>query len=108
MTFHIGQRVVCITDMHEDYGSHWALCCPNRPRKGEVYTIRGTETIMDVTGCWLEEIVNPIKENWGCGCGPREPGFLVENFRPLIERKTDISAFHELLAPTSPRVLEDV
>jgi hypothetical protein len=98
--FHIGQQVVCID---ADWSGKFDMGdCPNRPVKGEVYTIRGFRAPPhpEGVGVFLEEVVN-APFDYGMFGDVREPCFRAARFRPV--RKTDISIFHKLLAPT-PKV----
>lgn len=95
MTFRAGQKVVCVADRRDGgFGDEIY------PTKGMVYTIRSFAPIYDGSRprVWLCEITNaprPYYEGW------HEKGFGVERFRPIVERKTDISAFHEILRKAS-------
>lgn len=102
MMWHIGQKVVCINDTYLDPG--WQHVA-NKPVKGQVYTIR------DIYPDWfreydchdpaflLEEITNP-PDVWSMGDNKLvidEVHFWCDRFKPLEEKKTDISAFTSLL-----------
>lgn len=86
MTFHVGQKVVCIDDRLED-GE------PPSPNavKGGVYTI--TE-VLDFPGhgCALNfsELYYPGDRCWF-------PGFKAECFRPV--KTTSIETFRQMLRP---------
>jgi hypothetical protein len=88
--FYIGQKVVCI-------GDDWIPICAglpdlvNAPRKNGIYTIRGFVQWEHGLGLLLAGIINPVNESGF------EPSFDHESFRPLLERKTDISVFQALL-----------
>lgn len=90
--FRVGQKVVCIKKDTWNNIKHNETC----PRFGEVLTVRCIDH--DFEGAWLrfEEIVNPLIEY---SCGLCEAHFRSDRFRPVIERKTDISIFQEMLAP---------
>ena len=93
MTFRVGMKCVCIKEGPWD-GGHNDEACPN---KGDILTIRAIESRDGE--CWLrfEEIINSPRhyyEGWG------EADFVARAFRPLIERKTSISIFTEMLKPT--------
>jgi len=81
MAFHIGQKVVCISDKWRNPHTHEC------PVKGRVYTIRaiGGPDLEGQTGVIVEEIRNP-PESWRL---LGEVGFRAVFFRPLVERKTD-------------------
>ena len=92
MAFRIGQKVVCVN----------ALPRPgkifkdgSKLTKGAVYTIAGSGflTHLGAPGVSLVEITRPFV-----------PGFREDRFRPLIERKTDISFAHEILRNTKAPV----
>lgn len=97
MTFRIGQRVVCINGVFID--KRW-YHCETQPREGEIYTIRGFPPQNYMTPpdteplYYLEEIVNtPVL--WESGVF--ELAWPHRRFRPLVERKTDISIFTKML-----------
>ena len=103
MTFYVGQKVVCVDDRPN------AECLPwqrgEKIQHGHVYTILRLHSHCGDFVCWLEEVRRSdtaIRE-WG-----PDVGYRIERFRPLIERKTDISIFTEILdkANSRPRVLE--
>jgi len=80
-------------------------------RKGSVYTIRDIDhraefLLHGAPTIRLEEVVAPIQLGtileWSW-----EPGFHPRRFRPVIERKTDISIFTEMLTP-KVREREDI
>lgn len=80
MTFRVGQKVVCVDDSRPVVG--WAK---QWLRKGNIYEIRSIEPDGDIH---LIEIA-------------RESGtpFYHSRFRPIVERKTDISIFTAMLKP---------
>lgn len=84
MAFRIGQKVVCVNDQPEP-GTGWELGA--ELRVGAIYTIEAVG---------LTRVGNPgvlVAE------ARRYAGFnyLSSRFRPLTEKKTDISCFTELL-----------
>lgn len=97
-----GQKVVCVND---DFGKGWEDWHHGLPVKGYVYTVR------DVLPAWhfsndalcpairLVEILHPI-QSWFDYPGVDEVVFPARRFRPVVERKTDISVFVALLTPT--------
>jgi len=101
MSFHVGQRVVCIDDRFQGGYGIEAL-----PRKSHTYTIRGVR-ISGWEGCptcvVLEEILNQPRQYRN---GFHEAHFDARGFRPVIERKTDISVFTALLNPKPARKRE--
>lgn len=94
MSFRVGQKVVCICDdVPKFFGDEQV------PNKGAVYTVRAVfDGITDRLGVYLYEINNAhMIERWG---GDTEPGFSAHIFRPVVERKTDISIFQRMLIPS--------
>lgn len=91
MNFRVGQKVVCI--YHLPHESRRSGC--NYPEKGSVYTVRGHVAGTDAKErILLDEVYNqPMR----CIVGTIEWGFRADAFRPIVERKTDISVFHEIL-----------
>lgn len=90
MTFRVGQKVVCINA--PVYSLH-----PSRykelPKQGVVYTVRGYRSSKSIL---LFEIVSGFGDD-----GRGEAGFYASRFRPVIERKTDITVFTEILRKTN-------
>ena len=90
--FRVDQKVVCIDD---DWGpapmgggqvQHW-------PKKDDVYTVctiavQGSNSKVFIR---LHQVVNPKTDEH------HEAEFWAECFRPVVERKTDISVFRKLL-----------
>ena len=100
-SFHVGQKVVCVDD-HFNCGYARLV---KTPIKGQVYTIRRLYTFKACTGSvvtivHLEEIVNPVLK-WDAGV--MEAGFVPRRFRPVVQRKTDISLFTSMLNPFRER-----
>lgn len=106
MTFRVGQKVVCVKD---NPGPEIAKFCnigsqerSKRVRRGCVYTIREIDTrgldIHGVACLRFDEIVGVMKDT---RVGPWESGgsFPASHFRPVVEKKTDISIFAALLTP---------
>ena len=92
--FHVGQRVVCIDDIGCAPGSEF----PYIPIKGSIYTVRGFVSphvgYERTPGMLLEEVVNAP---WEYNEGVVEPSFHPYHFRPVVQRKTDISVFKRML-----------
>lgn len=75
MTFHVGQRVVCVV------ANHGAL------KAGKIYVVTSTRGWADAPGYILVEN----------GGGSRDGGWCPSRFRPLIERKASTDAGFEVL-----------
>jgi hypothetical protein len=98
MSFHIGQKVICVRSLilleGQGYGDE--IC----PIAGTFYHIR--EIGIGLHHCYpdkisvrLHEIINktrPYQEN-----GSWEPAFCATRFHPIVERKTDIAVFKAML-----------
>ncbi len=94
MAFRVGQKVVCIKANF--YNPQYKLP-HNLPKVGDIYTIRN----MDIGTCgddgvpqvalMFHELVYPVLK---CGF---EFSFSASSFRPLVDRKTDISIFTRML-----------
>lgn len=88
MSFHIGQKVVCVDD------SPNPTLGASRLTKGQIYVIRALSYGYDDTHFCVH--VHGVHG----GLRPRgrgERGFYPRRFRPVVERKTDISIFIEIL-----------
>ncbi|WNV09994.1 hypothetical protein [Tardiphaga sp. 709] len=92
MTFRVGQKVVCVAQCRAK------LPCEVMPRMGQIYTIRSICDYDDgIPGLLFAEIRNP-ELHYADGFG--ECDFNALKFRPVVERETDISVFHEILRTT--------
>jgi hypothetical protein len=91
MNFHVGQKVVCVSD------DFVGKCGEIFPVVGGAYTIRCfDEPEPDgTTFIFLVEILNIADEYDDDDFG--ECSFATECFRPAVERKTDISIFTNML-----------
>src|SRR5258708_1625188 len=87
MTFHVGQKIVCVEG---EWRHPLVHLIPALPRKGGIYHVRAFDPWVEpssIQGCryiWLCEITNPPIRGM-------EVSFAGFCFRPVIERKTDIS-----------------
>lgn len=100
--FHVGQKVVCVDGEFNGYFHDVSIL----PVEGCVYTIRSIELMTALTGeqspiIRLVEVVNAIMP-WEIG--DAEIGFVPRRFRPVVERKTDISIFTAMLNKTPEQV----
>lgn len=102
--FHVGQRVVCIDPHKSTWHRKSFLGIPyikwsSELNEGSVYTVQevfvGTEYFSNVrsVGLKLKEVVNYDNS-----------GFRASRFRPVVERKTDISIFTDMLKKQSTKV----
>lgn len=89
MSFHLGQKIVCICDDWRYPGKGLVLL----PTKGAVYIFAGWNDWPGVPAGFLFIAEIP---KWQ---GFRLISFLGLFFRPVVERKTDISIFKRLLQP---------
>lgn len=89
MTFRVGQKVVCIGGFDESDRRLGRECGFTVPVEHSIYTI---------TGFAFEEGFIMLAE-----IPPIEAGKFVafdrSRFRPIVERKTDISIFTKMLTP---------
>ncbi len=103
--FHIGQRVICVDDRflgeNRVFDPTFAERCPNVPVKGHIYTVRDFVVpyagYPGTPGMLLKGIINPPCPYFE---GTFEPSFFPSHFRPLSERKTDVSVFTAILKKT--------
>lgn len=102
--FYVNQKVVCIDDRWtmaltlRGRIKRWLLGHDVDPVKGRIYTIRDIYLKYGATWLRFHELHNPE------GLGLSEPRYKSIAFRPLIERKTDISALEALLTGRSIKV----
>jgi hypothetical protein len=105
--FWIGQKVVCINDGDIEGlpGATGLWYDDEAIHKGRIYTISGV----------LPDPVYPdriivtlfeVKRRTNCYSIAAYLGYAIERFRPLVEKKTDISIFTELLNSVNHKNLE--
>jgi hypothetical protein len=96
MTFRVGQKVVFVGGPR--LPGEWGI--PSPLKIGSIYTIREIDPIYigsyGVAGIRLHEMIAP-SVMWGAQ--QIEPATLAHNFRPIVDRKTDISVFTKMLTP---------
>ena len=87
MSFHVGQKVVCVDTESPIIRGHPGQL--RRLTKGAEYTIAAMrrDPATDIPALQLDECPH---DHWW---------FQAKRFRPVIERKTDISIFTEMLKP---------
>lgn len=90
MAFRVGMKVVCIRTMPVG----WRIAGGSYPEERSVYTIRSILPYNDTTLLRFFEIDNSRLK---ASDGFVEPGFNSKYFRPVVERKTDISIFTAML-----------
>ncbi len=95
--FKVGQKVVCIKD------SPWKSCTLGEitPQLGCIYTIRSINPgSINLGKIFLrfDEIKN---KHFRYSDGFGEAQFISSSFRPVVERKTDISIFTSMLTPNN-------
>lgn len=97
MTFHIGQKVVCISDVTAHIQAYYPGS--NYPRLNSIYTIRHIGADRKGALLTFSELDNShfIGQTLHGFCFDMEPGFGSEHFRPIVELKTDISVFTRML-----------
>ena len=90
MLFRIGQKVVCVDDSMNPETVEYT---PMRPRKGEIYTVRGflVQDHIEGYGVYLEELINP-SIIWS-DQDEKEWPFKPERFRPLVTKHQDAEQF---------------
>lgn len=119
--FYVGQKIVCINDDWSNWKDSDAIneTVPNRPVKGQKYTIREIKIItylniessgikMITPGILFQEITNPT---WLWDSGEiGEYYFWHKRFAPLEEKKkdTDISIFRTILDNVNNKIKEKV
>lgn len=106
MSFHVGQRVVCVDDDFGPHSSHPKLSGVHWPQRGAVYTIRAMDFIAasygEGTVLWFHEITNPVVKFRDLP--PMEVAFVAKFFRPV--KTTSIEIFRQMLV-TPPREVVD-
>jgi len=90
----VGMKVVCVDGTRNDKCDGPEVW----PTKASVYTIRGIRrsAFYGTTQIYLAEINNPPLRYWD-EPEPYEGAFNVSRFKPLRERKSDISVFRAML-----------
>lgn len=86
MTFRVGQKVVCVNDKPM-FGWLWTN---DKPEIGTVYTV--ARVIAGRYGSYQSLLLVEICND--------DLGYRAERFRPVVERKTDISIFTKMLTGT--------
>ncbi|WP_430256515.1 hypothetical protein [Neorhizobium sp. DAR64872/K0K18] len=102
-SFRVGQKVVCVWIEKTYPDGFVVLQEPNMPEIGRVYTVRAViEGLVKNTPCIkVEEIADQrisalLHGDFVTG----DVVFEAAGFRPLVERKSDISIFKAMLTPS--------
>lgn len=95
MTFHVGQKVVCVNagllpgqPPYTEWDEGEALV------EGKIYTVRRCFVEDGRLILWLDEVARSRRARLAWG---NNVGYGACRFRPLIELKTDISIFKRIL-----------
>ena len=99
MSFTVGQKVVFVGLKRGFRHFLERLLHPYKiPEKCVVYTVSNTYTVCDGEQVIeLLEFPSPYDGYWGAG-------FIAAAFRPVVERKTDISVFTKMLKTSKQKV----
>jgi hypothetical protein len=106
MTFHIGQKVVCVDVSTHVPGTNWDFDMDGLA-EGGIYTVANLRWLADLAhgeeGMCLEVVEINRKP---CLCCNKVIPFIASRFRPLTERKltTDTSIFLDMLNQEPVRV----
>lgn len=90
MAFRVGQKVVCVDDAEPTFHGVWA----HYQVKGQIYTVTAVGLVNNLDRKKLPCILvaelnrNELSPLW------------EHRFRPIVERKTDISIFTKMLTDT--------
>lgn len=106
LDWHVGMKVVCLDIAWPAHAASIAAKGCRFPELGRIYTIREIGVAQEDGKVYvrLREIVNPRVNlrPWPAG----EPRFGARRFRPVQTRKTDISCFQQMLAPSKVKERE--
>jgi hypothetical protein len=94
--WYVGQKVVCIIEVGKRWSHQVYYKDIVAPVSNGIYTIRAVEMDFEWVGLLFEEIRNRQHRFRG---GVAEPTWRDLFFKPLEEKKTDISTFKKLLTP---------
>lgn len=92
--FYVGQKVVCVDDSLEKGQSHTGLVT------GAIYTVSKVLPWSDRYGTYGVY----VEEARAIATAHFSDSFRHNRFRPIVERKTDISCFTDMLKPADERV----
>lgn len=111
MTFHVGQKVVCINDQRlcsisrSGWFSRWrsSVRLNHNLNRGDIYRVT---LIINMTTT-SNKVVTMLHVD-GARHFEYDIGFPSFQFRPVVTRKTDISIFTKLLTPSPQKVPGEV
>ncbi len=95
--FQVGQKVVCVDDRYGAYSAYLTGACMGQGqvnlyvKRGAIYTIREIGCVHRCAPSLLCVRVVEIKLD------EEDSPLAAARFRPVVERKTDISVFQHLL-----------
>lgn len=106
MMFHVGQKVVCVNDEGQspESGQRWIT-------KGHVYVISWVGNYRNIRrgkNAHCVRLDGIDRSGLYNGRAYHDTPFYASRFRPVIERKTDISLFTAMLNPAPSKVTERV
>lgn len=96
MTFRVGMKVVCVDGDTVFFGNRLAGWNGDPPITGKIYTVHAIE--------FCERYQQPVLRLVEIR---NELGYWVNRFRPIVERKTDISIFTKMLTPSDEKIGAD-
>ncbi len=96
MAFHFGQKVECFRYALESHPGIAPADWPDHIKLGGTYTIRDVDARAGILAVRLQE---HYCEPFMTSVGMWETAFPAYCFRPITERKTDISIFTAMLKP---------
>jgi hypothetical protein len=104
--FHVGQKIVCVDDLDDislaEKLGLFIVGDLDGLTKGAIYTIRALITD-PVTGVYCARLHEIHRQPMPYRGGTFEVGFRITRFRPVVEKKTDISIFTRILDDVSKR-----
>src|SRR4051794_15436429 len=102
MNFRVGQKVVCVGGGSATIN---AVKTATPIQIGHVYTVREIDPVyLPCCGMVGVRVVEVVNERVPWAGIMLEPAWLADNFRPAVERKTDIAIFTKLLTPSRDKV----
>jgi hypothetical protein len=97
--FRVGQKVVCV-----DASGRRPWWDDEAPIEGRVYTIARIFFDIDCEVLEFVELKRCQRSRGWHGC---DIGYDARRFRPIVERKTDISVFTKMLTPKKRELVRD-